>query len=129
MWTDKVPLPETSTGQLRKLIYKQKDKTTEQIGTAKWRLQIPGVWMEEREIWKAVWVDYREENVNHFLWQIVCQIPSTKWYIYIHHLEEDSIPNEKIRRDNARTWCSRCPDNAHEDLLHLLWGCPDSRRI
>jgi hypothetical protein len=49
----------------------------------KWKLQMPGVQSNEKDIWKAVWIVYREEKINQCLWKIVCRISSRKRYIYL----------------------------------------------
>jgi hypothetical protein len=53
MWLDKVPLLEWSTGQVRKLICKSKDKLWRGLGSAnRSKLQMAGV-PQEKEIWKG----------------------------------------------------------------------------
>jgi hypothetical protein len=52
-WLDKVPLVDSSTGQIWILLCKYRDELTKCIGINKWRSQIAGV-PAEKEIWDAI---------------------------------------------------------------------------
>jgi hypothetical protein len=128
-WEDGRPIFESSTGHLRKLIAKA--PLEEHASLQKWRRDIPGV-PAGPAIWRAVWHLYRSDKVNQFFWQVVYRIPASKYYVisrkWIPELGEDE-PVEIVSRDDPRMWCERCPLNECEDLLHLLWKCPESQAI
>ena len=128
MWGDSVPLMESTTGKIQKFICQTKAPKVEHIGICKWRLQIAGV-LSEPVIWTGVWRPYRQDKINHFLWQIVFRTLLTKRYVYLHHMAEDNLPGDCIRRDDPRTWCQRRHTDAHEDILHMLWGCEESQKV
>jgi hypothetical protein len=72
---------------------------------------------------------YRAEKINQFLWQVAYRIPATKDFMITNHWIPNMSSNRIIRRNDPRSWCIRCPLNEYEDLLHLLWKCPESRII
>jgi hypothetical protein len=125
---DDVPFFSTNTGHLHKLKMQVVAPKQEHINVTKWRNELSGV-PPDLEIWQHVWVPYRQEKINMFLWQVALRIPSTKHYVYTRCMADDQEAGEIVPRTDRRTWCERCTLQSHEDLLHLLWSCPESEKI
>lgn len=126
-WKDGKDFFKTSTSHLRHLM--ERDTSEPHISIIKWRNKIAGV-PSEKIIWESIWKSYREEKVNHFMWQIVYQAFATQHYVGRRSIIKDDAGNIiPFSRADPRWWCVRCPNGAHEDFLHCLWSCPKSEEI
>jgi hypothetical protein len=68
-WTDGVPFFSTTTGHMRKLKLQLFEPQVEHKNLMKWQNELAGV-SPAPKIWKHVWLPYRQDKVNHFLWQV-----------------------------------------------------------
>lgn len=100
------------------------------VGLRKWRMEIRAI-PADVLVWQSNWKSYREEKINHFLWQLVHRINATKHYIGVRSNLRNAVGAViPFARLNPAWWCSRCDSKAHEDiLLHCQWLCRDSSRI
>jgi hypothetical protein len=113
---------------MRKLKLKLVEPREDHVNVLKWREELAGV-PPTKELWRNMWLPFCQENINCLLWQVALQIPSMKHYVYNRGMADDQEEGEIVPQNDERTWCERCPLKIHEDLLHLLWHCPESERI
>jgi hypothetical protein len=124
-WIDGKQIFETSTKHLRELMVNGKTTTKEPIGVSKWHCQLPDT-PTEQHIWSRIWLPFREEKVNHCLWQISHCILATNRCVYVRRMVKDIKPEKVIADEDVCMNCSRCSLGVREDILHMQWSCADS---
>lgn len=65
-----------------------------------------------------LWKDYRAATKNCFLWQVVYGVPATN---------HGRFP--LAGQTQPETWCTQCPDQTLEDLMHCFWRCPETQEV
>jgi hypothetical protein len=67
---------------------------------------------DPQELWRETWLPYRSAKENAFLWQLL-----------YHKLATQQWRAQALTvRDVLDTFCTRCTDNAVEDIYHCIWG-------
>lgn len=68
------------------------------------------------DLWSGMWLTFRGANENTFLWQLFYRAIATQRWRF------PSLPP-----DDSQLKCTRCDLGAKEDLVHCIWGCPQSQ--
>lgn len=114
-WKDNLDIHEATTASVRKLHHLDPPPTHSSIirwsNRSNWTPPLP-------KLWHRIWLSWRSEKENLFLWQIIYQTPATNAW------RHPGTP-----RNAQETWCSRCELQAYEDVQHCIWWCPRSWAI
>lgn len=111
-WSDGSLILDTTTAQLRTLQASRRHKP--HSAATRWAAELgcetPG------EIWRETWLNYRAANENTFLWQLYYRAIATQRWRF------PSLPVA-----DPQILCTRCDLGEKEDVLHCVWGCPQSQ--